>query len=192
VTPDDLRAVRALLAPQGSSWRTRGAMAALYAWNAWRASGGKDPVLALFRDTVLTKDLDALLARAVVVGLDGRTDDALKTLRAARYDLGFTTGERRRDSRSATYTAAYVAWLLYGQTHDTRYRNEALLLARANQRITPYLAWPHALEALLAPSGPARTTAACRAAFLDRGSLFLSLSGLQPDVKGARCRMTLW
>jgi hypothetical protein len=192
VSPDDLRAVRALLAPQGSTWRTRGALAPLYAWNAWRASGGKDFVLGMFRGTELSQDLDALLARAVVLGLDGKADDALRTLRAARYDMAYTVGDRRRDGRSSPYTAAYVAWLLHGQTHDARYADEALLLARANQRIFPYFAWPYALEALLAPKGRARDAAACRAAFLDRGSLFLAQSGLKPDVRSATCRKSLW
>lgn len=130
--------------------------------------------------------------RAGLLGLDKRPDEALRYLRAARFDLVNTIGPERRDVRSAPYSAAFVAWLLFNQTHDTRYRDEALLLARAHQRSFPYLGWPYALDALLSPAGPARDTAACRAAFLDRGSLFLSHLDLKPDAHAKDCARSLW
>ncbi|MBV8659085.1 MAG: hypothetical protein JO142_14765 [Burkholderiales bacterium] len=191
VAPEDVQAVRDLLVDP-SDWRTRSALKPLYAWAAWQASGGKDSSLTSLRAAKLTQDFDSLLAKGVLLGLDKQHDEALRYLRAARYDLVNTIGSLRRDARSAPYSAAFVAWLLYGQTHDARYRDEALLLARAHERTFPFLAWPYALDASLSPDGPARTTAACRAAFLDRGSLFLSASGLRPDPHGKSCRNALW
>jgi hypothetical protein len=170
----------------------RGPFMPLYAWAAWQASDGADPSLAPLRATTLAQDFDALLAKGVLLGLDKQPDEALRYLRAARFDLGNTIGPERRDVRSAPYSAAFVAWLLFDRTHDARYRDEALLLARAHQRTFPYLAWPYALDALLSPAGPARDAAACRAAFLDRGSLFLSRSDLKPDVHGKACARSLW
>jgi hypothetical protein len=170
----------------------RGPFMALYAWAAWQASDGADPSLAPLRATTLAQDFDALLAKGVLLGLDKQPGEALRYLRAARFDLVNTIGPERRDVRSAPYSAAFVAWLLFNQTHDTRYRDEALLLARAHQRTFPYLAWPYALDALLSPAGPARDAAACRAAFLDRGSLFLSHLDLKPDAHGKACAKFLW
>ena len=192
VSPADLAAVLALLSPQGSEWRTRVVLKPLYAWAAWRASGGSGSPVAMFRDVPASADFDEQVAKAAVLGLDGRHDEALRSLRAARFALADTTGDPHRDARSAPYTVAYMAWLLYDKSKEPRYRDEALRLASAYQRISPFLAWPYALEALLLHDGKERTTAGCRAAFLDRDSLFLSLSGLKPDVHGANCRKSLW
>lgn len=191
VTTDDARGMRGLIAGQ-TGWRVRGALKPLYGWVVWRASGGKDPSLNDLRSAELTNEFDTLLAKAVVLGLDGKPDEAVRFLRAARYDLAYATlGEIQRDIRSAPYMAAYVAWLLYSQTNDARYRDEALLIARAYGRIFPFLAWAHALDALLSPEGSARATSACRAAYLDKGSQFLALSGLKPDLQSATCRRAM-
>ena len=191
ISQQDVRAVHDLLAPGNWSSRTRPALKPLYAWALWHASDGQDPNLDNARRVELVDDFDAVLTKAVVVGLDGRPDEALRFLRAARYDLA-RTNDPRRDIRSASYTAAYVAWLLAAQTKDARYRAEALRLATSYERIFPFLAWPYALEALLLPDGAPRTTAACRAAVLDRDSLFLALSTLTPDPRSAVCRKRLW
>jgi hypothetical protein len=191
VDPKAVLALRDTIAADTSEL-DRGPFMPLYAWVAWQASDGTDPSLAPLRATTLTQDFDALLAKGVLLGLDKRPDEALQFLRAARFDLVNTIGTERRDVRSAPYSAAFVAWLLFNQTHDTRYRDEALLLARAHQRTFPYLAWPYALDALLSPAGPARDTAACRAAFLDRGSLFLSKLNPNPDGHGKACASSQW
>ena len=187
VTAEDVQAVRDLLTGQ-TSWRMRGALKPLYAWVVWRASGGNDSSLDYLRSANLSNEFDTLLAKAVLRGLDGKPEDAVRFLRAARYDIAYA---ERRDIRSAPYMAAYVAWLLYSQTNDTRYRDEALVLARAYERIFPFLAWPHALDALLSKDGTARTTAACRAAYLDKSSQFLALSGLKPDLQSQACRQAM-
>ncbi len=191
VDPSAVHALRDLIAVDTSEL-DRGPFMPLYAWVAWQASNGTDPSLASLRATTLAQDFDALLAKGVLLGLDKQPAEALRYLRAARFDLVNTIGPERRDVRSAPYSAAFVAWLLFNQTHDTRYRDEALLLARAHQRTFPYLAWPYALDALLSPAGTARDTAACRAAFLDRGSLFLSHLDLKPDAHGKACAKYLW
>jgi hypothetical protein len=191
VSATELGPVDAML-PATADWRGRGALMPLYVWVAWQATQGQHLNLKPLRQIDLSADFDALLAKALILGLEKQPDEALRYLRAARYDLINTTGPLRRDARSAPYMAAFAAWLLHKRTADERYRSEALFLARAYQRTFPYLAWPYALDAALSPDGPARITAACRAAFLDSGSQFLAASSLRLDKADARCRKALW
>ena len=190
VDPAIVKAARQQLPRTNPEWRNP--LKALYGWVAWQASGGTDKSLAPLRAAALSDDFDALLAKGAVLGLDGQPDEALRYLRAARFALIETIGEHREDLRSAPYMLAFFESRLYERTHDGRYRDEALLLAHAQERSFPFLAWPYALDALLSRAGPARDTAACRAAFLDRGSQFLALSGLKPDPHGKACRQSLW
>lgn len=189
VAPEELQTVLSLLGP--TDWHTRETLKPLYAWASWRVSGGKDPRLVPLREADLTRDFDSLLAKGLLLGLEGQPEEALRYLRAARYDLINTTIDRR-DTRSAPYMAGYIAWLLHSQTGEPGYRAQALGIAHAYRRTFPYLAWPHALQALLLADGPDRAAAACRAAFLDSGSQFLSLSGLKPDPRSPACRKALW
>jgi hypothetical protein len=179
VDESSLQPVRGLIARADYDGRTR--LKPLYAWAAWRASGGSDPTLVILRGASVSGDFDSMLAKALLLGLENEPEKALVYLRAARIELAeLSNGRMHEEVRSASYTAALVSYLLYSKTKDAVYRDEALKVARAYERVFPFLAWPHALDALLSPPGPARDIAACRVKYLDRDSLFLKLSGLKP------------
>ena len=186
----DMAGVRDLI--HKASWSRRGTLKALYAWAARRAGQPADVSLALLDRATSDGDLDALLAKAVLLGLDNRPVDALRFLRAARIELAnLASGEGLRDDvRSASYTVALMGYLLFSKTGHGGYRDETLKVAHAYQRADPFLAWPHALMALLSPTGAARTTAACRAMYLDKDSQFLKLSGLKPVA--LQCSKSPW
>ncbi len=183
-----IREVRDLIA---TSWprSSRSILKPLYAWSAWRASGGKDPALDGMTEATLESDLDALLSKGMILGLKGDVSASATYLRAARIELSqLAIGQLNSDLRSAEYAVALCAYLLYSHTGDPRYREEALTMAHAYQRIFPFLAWPYALDALLSPPGASRSLAACRARYLDPRSRFLSLVSLPKQA----CRKNLW
>jgi hypothetical protein len=174
-------------------WDRRATLKPFYAWVAWQASAGKDPSLAILRSASLGADFDSLIAKGLLLGLEGDSGQAMVYLRAARIELAELSSDRLREEfRAAPYTAALASYLLYRKTKAGVYREEALRLAYAYQRIFPFQAWPYALDALLSPDGPVRSVAACRAQFLDRESLFLKLSGLKPVAGSDACRKALW
>jgi hypothetical protein len=144
------------------------------------------------RNLGLGADFDLLLTKAMLIGLNKDPANAVPYLRAARMALGDPKGRISETLRSAPYAVALTGYLLFSQTHDEAYRAEGLKLARAYERIYPYLAWPHALSALLSTDLPTRQTAACRAAYLDRHSMFLKLSGMKPVLDSDLCRKALW
>jgi len=186
-----LQSVRELIAR--ADWSHRSPLKPLYAWVAWRASGGKDEALGILRTATIDGDFDSMLAKALLLGLENDPSQAMIYLRAARIELAeLSSGRLHEEVRSAPYTVALANYLLYRSTQDRVYRDEALKMARAYQRVFTFLAWPYALEALLSSDGPARSVAACRAQYLDRDSLFLKLSGLNPEVGRAACRKSLW
>lgn len=185
-----LESVRGLVAQ--SDWVLRSTLKPLYAWVAWHASGGKDPELGMLRVATLSGDLDSMLAKAALLGLENQPAQALSFLRAARIELsGLSEGRLYQAARSAPYTVALIDYLLYAKSKDARYRQEALTLARAYQRIFPFAAWPYALDAVLSDKGPARTAAGCRAVYLDRDSLFLKAGGWN-RASAAACPKPLW
>jgi hypothetical protein len=174
-------------------WDRRATLKPLYAWVAWQASGGTDPTLDILRGASVAGDFDSMLAKALLLGLENDPTKAMAYLRAARIELAeLSSGRLHEAVRSAPYSAALASYLLYSKTRDAVYREEALKIAHAYERIFPFLAWPYALDALLSPDGPQRGVAACRAQYLDQHSLFLKLSGLKPLVGSAACRKALW
>jgi hypothetical protein len=186
-----LREVREMIS--GLKMDRRGTLKPLYAWVTWQASGGRDPTLAALKSASVGGDLDSMLAKAILLGLDGNPSQATAYLRAARIELGeHSNGRLNGELRSPPYSVALTSYLLYSRTKDVVYRDEALTVAHAYERIFPFLAWPYALDALLSGDSPARHVVACRARFLDRNSLFLRLSGQAPDLKSAVCRQALW
>ncbi len=188
----DVAGVRAQI--HQASWNRRGTLKALYAWAAGRTGQTADASLALLRNATIDDDLDAVLAKAVLLGLDGQPVDAARFLRAARIELAnLASGEGLRDDvRSASYTVALMGYLLFSKTGYGPYRDEALKVAYAYERADPFLAWPYALTALLSPSGAARSAAACRAQYLDKESQFLKLSGLNPAAAALPCAKSPW
>ena len=166
-----------------------------HAWVTWNLSHGKDPILEAARATPLEAAFPYVLARAMVLAADGRRDEALPALAAARWELARTgSGDAPADAlRSAPYNFVLASWLMTRQTGDRAYAAQGLAVARGFQHVVQFMGWPYAAEALLGTDAMAREVAACRALKLDPGSMMLHESGLHPDPNGALCRKaTAW
>lgn len=159
-----------------------------YAWVAWKATQGKDDLLSGVRKTEIDGDFDGLLAKSMVLALEGRTDESLKYLVAARFTLAeLGLGEPLLNRVvPATYQFALAGTLMHQHTGQDAYRREMLRFARAYQKVFPFLAWPHALEALMEKAERPRFEAACRAWLLDPKSHFLQRAAV-PGLSAARC-----
>ena len=163
-----------------------------YGWALWNATQGKDPALAKFRAQALEAGFAPVLSKAMVLAADGRRDEALRFLTAARYELARNGGAGfENEFRTAAYDFVLATWLMTRKTGERAYADQGLAIARGYQRATEYMAWPYAAEALLGQDAKAREIAACRAQWLDPGSMFLHESGLHPDPKGAVCRKAI-
>lgn len=164
-----------------------------YAWVAWRATQGRDEVLEGVRNLDFDADFDGLLAKAIVLGLDGRTEESLRYLSAARFELAGLSrgGSLSEQPIPVAYQLALAGQMLHQQTGHAGYRRETLRLARSYQSVFPFLAWPYALEALLEPDAQRRQLAGCRAHFLDPKSHFLQRARL-PALTPAACKAALW
>jgi hypothetical protein len=190
--PDD---VDALAADMQLTWGSvRSLYMPFYAWDIWNASGGRDPALDEFRASTLESDFASVLGKAMVLAADGRRDEAAHFLTAARYELArLSMASHQNDFRTAPYQFVLATWLMSRKTGERAYAQQGLAVARAYQRITEFVGWPYAAEALLGQDPKARGVAACRAQWLDPDSLFLHESGLHPDPKSAVCRKaTAW
>ena len=169
-----------------------------YAWATWNATGGKAAPLQYVRDAPLESGLGGVLSKAMVLAADGRRDESLRFLTAARYELGRHAlyGSRyalRDPLRTAPYDFVLATWLMTRQTGEPAYAVQGLAVAQAYQHVDAYMAWPYAAEALLSKDAKGREIAACRAQKLDAGSMFLQASGLHPDPGGVVCRKaTAW
>jgi hypothetical protein len=185
-------AVRALLA-HGDPAQNQ-FMRPLFTWVAWHASQGQDPELAPVRETELSDgDFDLLLAKSLLLALEGDTPTSLRFLRAARYqmsELGLASPNVDRAIPSG-YHHALAAWLMFTKTGQDAYRAEALSAAQVQQKVFPFGAWPYALEALIERNVVARTLALCRARFLDADSYFLSQATKDKQAKPV-CKTPLW
>lgn len=157
---------------------------------AWKATQGKDDLLAEVREADLDSDFYGLLAKSVLLSLEGQVDESLRYLTAARISLG-SNGPLLNQPIPSHYQWALSAALMHAHTGNEAYRKEILRLARAYQTVFPSLAWPYALEAWKAPEPKARLTAACRAQFLDRNSYFLKQAAV-PGLSASVCRSALW
>ena len=165
-----------------------------YAWAVWNATQGRDAVLDDVRASSLESGFARVLSKAMVLAADGRRDEALSFLTAARYglmrknDAGFDN-----EFLTASYDFVLATWLMSRKTGEPAYAEQGLAIARGYQRANEYMAWPYAAEALLGKDARARETAACRALWLDPGSMMLHESGLHPDAKSPACRKaTAW
>ena len=178
-----------------SAWFARQSLLPLFCLDVWNASGGAQPALAPVREQPLGADPSLALSKAVLAAADGHREDALHLLATARYDLGrYGTPHSLHDEmRIGPYDFVLSAWLMSRKTGEPAYAQQGLALARAYQRVQPYMSWPYAAEALLSGDSKAREIAACRAQRLDGASMFLRESGLHPDPKSAACRKaTAW
>jgi hypothetical protein len=104
-----------------------------------------------------------MLAKAIFDGLNHRPEAALKMLDKAFND-GLGTGSW---PVLTPYQFAEICSLLYDSTKDDRYRKRALDWARANRKIEPAHAWPHALVARLSSDESERVQALAVALYLD-------------------------
>lgn len=164
------------------------ALLPLYAWVAQQAGAGKDEELGRVRGVTLQASFRWLLAKAAVMSLESGKGEALAFLRAARVELArIGLGELDDAAFSAPYQYALIAYLMHERTGERAYRDEALDFVRAYRRVFPFLAWIHAMEAALDPSGAAALQAACRASQLDVGSLMLARSGLAARTDSKAC-----
>ncbi len=177
---------------QGVWGSDRALLMPFYGWALWNASGGKDARLDEFRALPLEGGFARALAKAMVLAADGRRDEALRFLTAARYELSRNGAETfANDWRTASYDFVLATWLMTRKTGERAYARQGLAVARGYQRVTEYLGWPYAAEALLGDDPKARAIAACRAQWLDPGSMMLRESGLHPDQKSAACRKAI-
>ena len=192
VPADQLDALRQDMATTYGS--DRALFMPFYGWALWNASAGKDAALDEVRALPLEDGFPGVLAKAMVLAADGRHDDALRFLKAARYELSRQdAGAFPNEMLTAPYDFVLASWLMARQTGERRYAEEGLAVARGYQATNEFMAWPHAAEALLSLDPKARQVAACRAALLDPGSMFLHESGLKPDPASAACRQaTAW
>ncbi len=166
-----------------------------YAWALWNANGGRNAQLDEIRKTPLESGFQAVLAKAMVLAADGRREEALGYMTAARWELGRNGGAHafRDRLRTAPYDFVLASWLMTRKTGDRAYAEQGLAIATAYQHVVQYMAWPYAAEALLGRDPKAREIAACRALALDAGSMFLHESGLHPDPGSPVClRATAW
>ena len=166
-----------------------------FSWDLWNATNGADPTLQQVRTTPREAGLPMALAKAMVSAADGHREDALRSLTAARYELGrYGTAYASNDEmRTGPYDFVLASWLMSRKTGEPAYAQQGLSIARAYQLILPYMGWPYGAEALLSKDAKSREIAACRAQRLDAASMFLHESGLRPDPRSAVCKKaTAW
>jgi hypothetical protein len=189
---------KALEADAALRWFGNQHLLPFYSWALWNTTGGKAPQLDFVRDASVESGFAGTLSKAMVLAADGRRDDALRLLTAARYELGRTglygTPYALHDPlRTSAYDFVLATWLMSRKTGEPAYAMQGLAIARAYQHIDAWMAWPYAAEALLGKDRPARVIAACRAQKLDAASMLLHESGLHPDPNSATCRKaTAW
>jgi hypothetical protein len=109
---------------------------------------------------------DYHLAKAALDAIAGKRNESLEHLKLALVRRPYT--ERRPVYTEYQY-AELCEWL-YKATRDARYRNLALDWAKKNETITPWFAWPYALEARLSTNPAERGRAMAMAYYLDRKS----------------------
>jgi tetratricopeptide (TPR) repeat protein len=121
---------------------------------------------ALARFAPQDQRFDYHLANAVLQASAGKAGDALQSLRLALHRRPYT------ESRPlmTEYQLAEVSEWIYQMTRDAKIKEFVLGWAKANQTFQPWHAWAYALEAKLAPNGPARTRAIALAHYLDKDS----------------------
>jgi tetratricopeptide (TPR) repeat protein len=165
-----------------------------FAWVAWQASEGRDPMLEEMRAVGLESDFDDLLAKSLVLALDGQPDESLRYLKAARFELahlGLGSDQLVERPLPAPYQFALAAYVMHRRTGRDEYRQEALRFVRNFQRVQPYFGWLYAMEALWEKAPAARMAAASRARYLDPGSHFLAQARVA-GLDDRRCRPHLW
>jgi hypothetical protein len=161
-------------------------MQSLYAWAAWQASAGKDDFIQEVRATTTRSGFDEMLAKSMVLALEGDTKESLRFYTAARFQLAETSDRRI----PGLYSYALAGFLMHRRTSNDAYRQETLRFVRSQQAVFPYYGWLYAMDALLESDPKKRRTSACRARFLDPGSYFLSMAKV-PGLDANTCKESL-
>jgi tetratricopeptide (TPR) repeat protein len=123
-----------------------------------------EKTLAKFRPE--RQGFDYYLARAVIEGVSGKTDQSLSLLRKGLLRRIFTDGR----PVFVEYEYAEICEWLYLATNDAKYKEEALDWARKNQKLQPWYAWPYAMAAKLTSNQTERQRAVSMTVYLDRDS----------------------
>lgn len=167
----------------------------MFAWAAWHATANQDAELESIRMTQLNdNDFDRLLAKAMLLALDGKNALSQEFLRAARWQMSELGRGHDNVERPvpAPYQYALAGWLMWRKTGQEAYRAEVLRFVRSYQRVMPAWGWLYALEAQVETDPTARATALCRARYLDASSYFLSLAPSVTAAQAAGCRKAMW
>jgi hypothetical protein len=116
------------------------------------------------------QQFDYELALAAVEVAHGAPDQALKSLRLARYRRAFN------DERPVMtqFTYGDICEELYEASAAATIRSEALDWAHARERAEPWQAWSYSLEVALAPNSEERKRAIAMVAYLDPQSAHLA------------------
>lgn len=169
-------------------------MLPLFTWVAWQATEGKDRHLVQVRQATTGWDFDNILAKSMLLALEGQLKASMHFFRAARYaqaQLGLGDDRLIQRAIPPSYDYALAGYLMYKKTGQQDYRDETLRFVRAYQRIRPQSAWLYGMQAMLDPDKKQQKLAACRARALDTKSYFLSLAGADL-ASGLACPAKLW
>jgi hypothetical protein len=116
------------------------------------------------------RGFDYYLAKAILAGASGKSEEALQFLLRARLYRPATEAR----PLLTPYTFGEISVLVAEMTGSEKIRALALEWSKKNQTIEPWLAWPYALEAKLAKNPGDRQRAIAMTAYLDPKSEILS------------------
>lgn len=109
------------------------------------------------------KSFDYYLAKAVISGIAGKTEESVQFLKSALYKRPFTE-ERPLQTE---YQYAEICEWLYESTGNSKYKEIAIDWAKKNQKFQPWFAWAYAMEAKLSNNKAERKRAVAMAFYLD-------------------------
>lgn len=141
-----------------------------YALAAAKAGDGSGVERVMRMIKVSSQSFDYFLAKSILAGAAGNTEEAFQALSRARY-LRPHTEDRPLLTQ---YTYGEVAGLVFELTGDARVRRLALDWVKKLQKIEPWHAWAYAMEATLAADAQDRRRAIAMAHYLDPKSTRLS------------------
>jgi hypothetical protein len=137
-----------------------------YAFAAAKTGNSAEVEKILAKFSPDKQGFDYYVARAVIDGIGGKTDQSLSLLRKGLLRRIFTDGR----PVFVEYEYAEICEWLYLATNDAKYKEEALDWARKNQKLQPWYAWPYAMAAKLTSNQTERQRAVSMTVYLDRDS----------------------
>ncbi len=151
-------------------WTSEAQMTPYYVW-AGLKSGKTMQVRKLLESNKIKDDkFDGSLARAVLKGLQGEHQEAIKNIKTAFAHRPYT------ESRFffSWYQIVELCEWLYKESNEKRYIEIGLKWARDYQKIQPMFAWAYAFEAKYTEDPERRLRALAFAQYLDRQSSYIS------------------